>query len=105
MVPYRRNVGIYYKGLESAADIASPQRIAENWEGVFSTSTQTSAYSTMTWQSNHTLGFLLEERELYTKQGGGYTIVYDNYTIEQLTDNKYSYNPKAGKKLWKSYKK
>ena len=103
--PYRKNVGIYYKGLESSADIASPQRIAENWEGVFSTSTQTSAYSTMAWQSNQTLGILLEERELYTKQGGGYTIVYDNYTIEQLTDNKYSYNPKAGKKLWKTYKK
>ncbi|MBR5333475.1 MAG: exo-alpha-sialidase [Alistipes sp.] len=103
--PYRKNVGIYYKGLESSADIASPARIAENWEGVFKTSSQTSAYSTMAWQSNNTLGFLLEERELYTNDGGGYTIVYDNYTIEQITDNKYSFNPKAGKKPWKPSKK
>lgn len=103
--PYRTNVGIYYKGLESAADVATPERIAEAWEGTFSLTTLTSAYSTMALQSDNTIGVLLEEREQYSKQGGGYTIVYDNYTIEQITDNKYSYNPKAGKKLWKSYNK
>ena len=79
--PYRKDVGIYYKGLESSADIASPQRIAENWEGVFKVSNQTSAYSTMAWQSNQRLGFLFEERELYSQLGGGYTIVYDNFSI------------------------
>ena len=101
--PYRKNVGIYYKGLESSADISSPERIAQNWEGVFNASSQTSAYSTMAWQSNNTLGFLLEEREFYTNDGGGYTIVYDNYTIEQITDNKYSFLHKEGKKLRKRY--
>ena len=101
--PYRKNVGIYYKGLESSADISSPERIAQNWEGVFNASSQTSAYSTMAWQSNNTLGFLLEERELYTNDGGGYSIVYDNYTIEQITDNKYSLLAKEGKKLRKRY--
>lgn len=103
--PYRKDVGIYYKGLESSADIASPQRIAENWEGVFKVSNQTSAYSTMAWQSNQRLGFLFEERELYSKLGGGYTIVYDNFSIEQITDNKYSFNPSDSRKLWKRYKK
>ena len=101
--PYRTRVGIYYKALESADDISSPERIAQNWEGVFNASSQTSAYSTMAWQSNNTLGFLLEERELYTNDGGGYTIVYDNYTIEQITDNKYSFLHKEGKKLRKRY--
>ena len=57
----------------------------------------------MAWQSNNTLGFLLEERELYTNDGGGYSIVYDNYTIEQITDNKYSFLAKEGKKLRKRY--
>lgn len=103
--PYRKDVGIYYKGLESSADIASPQRIAENWEDVFKVSNQTSAYSTMAWQSNQRLGFLFEERELYSKLGGGYTIVYDNFSIEQITDNKYGFNPSDSRKLWKRYKK
>ena len=103
--PYRKNVGIYYKGLESSADISSPERIAQNWEGVFNASSQTSAYSTMAWQSNNTLGFLLEEHELYTNDGGGYSIVYDNYTIEQITEGRYSFNPKASKKRWKTAKK
>ena len=49
--------------------------------------------------------FLYEEDELYDRRGGGYSIVYDNFTIEQITEGKYSYNPKSSKKLWKSYKK
>lgn len=103
--PQRTHVGIYYKPLESSADVASPERIAENWEGRFEITPRTSAYSTMALQSDGSIGFLYEEDELYDRRGGGYSIVYDNFSVEQITEGKYSYNPKSSKKLWKSYKK
>lgn len=101
--PYRTKVGIYYKGLESSADVATPARIAENWEGRYLVSDETSAYSTMVLQSDNSIGFLYEERELYDRCGGGYSIVYDNFSVEQITGGRYVINPRAGKKLWKSY--
>ncbi len=103
--PHRTHVGIYYKGLETSADVASPERIAENWDGRFEITPRTSAYSTMALQSDGSIGFLYEEDELYDRRGGGYSIIYDNFTIEQITNGQYSYNPKSSKKLWKSYKK
>ena len=103
--PQRTHVGIYYKGLETSADVASPERIAENWDGRFEITPRTSAYSTMALQSDGSIGFLYEEDELYDRRGGGYSIIYDNFTIEQITNGQYSYNPKSSKKLWKSYKK
>lgn len=103
--PHRTHVGIYYKSLESTADIASPERIAENWEGRFEVTPRTSAYSTMALQADGSIGFLYEEDELYDRRGGGYSIIYDNFSVEQITEGKYLYNPKSGKKLWKSYKK
>ena len=103
--PHRTHVGIYYKGLETSADVASPERIAENWEGRFEITPRTSAYSTMALQSDGSIGFMYEEDELYDRRGGGYSIIYDNFSVEQITGGKYSYNPKSSKKLWKSYKK
>lgn len=105
MGPYRTRVGIYYKALVDKQDVASPLAIAENWEGSYLTTQLGSAYSTMILQSDNTIGFLLEECTHCSERGGGYTIVYDNYTVEQLTQGKYRYNPKASKKLWKSYAK
>lgn len=87
--PGRTNVGIYYKGLESPASYASPAVVAANWEGRHKASSMGSAYSTMTWQNDNTLGFLFEE----STYGKDYTIVYKNYTIEYLTDEAYSYDP------------
>lgn len=87
--PDRANVGIYYKGLEGPADYASPSAIAANWDGCHKASYMGSAYSTMTWQSDNTLGFLFEE---FT-YGKYYTIVYKNYSIEYLTKEAYSYDP------------
>ena len=85
----RANVGIYYKELESLADFVSPDSIAKDWDGHHQSSFMYSAYSTMTWQQNNTLGFLYEE-ETY---GRAYTIVYKNYSIEQITDSAYAYCP------------
>jgi hypothetical protein len=89
----RSNVGIYYKELESMDDYIDVESLAANWDGVKQVTTLNSAYSTMAWQKNNCLGFLYEE-ETYGKSDsnyGGYTIVYECFTIENITDNKYKY--------------
>ena len=87
----RSNVGINYKPLSSPADFNTPADFAKNWEGTHEASKVGSAYSTMTWQQNNTLGFLFEEETFRTAGQGGYTIVYKNYSIEQITDSVYTY--------------
>ncbi len=84
----RANVGIYYKELASLADFVNPDSIAKDWDGRHQASFMGSAYSTMCWQADNKLAFLYEE-ETY---GAAYTIVYKNYSIEQITDSAYSYN-------------
>ncbi|MBO5134984.1 MAG: exo-alpha-sialidase [Bacteroidaceae bacterium] len=84
----RANVGIYYKELETLEDFISPANIAKDWDGRHQASQMGSAYSTMCWQADDKLAFLYEE-ETY---GAGYTIVYKNYSIEQITDSAYTYN-------------
>lgn len=86
----RKNVGIYYKGIDRPAAYATPAVFAANWEGHHQASALGSAYSTMTWQKDNTVGFLFEE-ETY-RPAGGYTIVYKNYSIEQITDSLYTYD-------------
>ncbi len=88
----RANVGIYYKELESIRDFLSPAAIARDWDGRHQSSSLSSAYSTMCWQSDSTIAFLYEE-DTYGTSGGGYTIVYKNYSIEYITDSAYTYNP------------
>ena len=91
--PDRKNVGIYYKELASMDDYIEVETLASNWDGVKQVTTLNSAYSTMAWQKNNCLGFLYEE-ETYGKSNyayGGYTIVYERFTIENITDNKYKY--------------
>ena len=94
----RKNVGIYYKGLESPAAYASPAAFAPNWEGSHQASSIGSAYSTMTWQKDNTVGFLFEE-ETY-RAAGGYTIVYKNYSVEQITDSLYTFDENADREAF-----
>ena len=91
--PGRANVGIYYKELANEEDYSSPANIAKNWDGVYQATKLNSAYSTMALQSDNTIGFLFEETTHCEGNSGygGYTIVYDNYSVEFLTDGKYSY--------------
>ena len=94
--PDRKNVGIYYKELASIADYVNPQAVAMDWDGVKQVTTLNSAYSTMAWQKDNRLGLLYEE-ETYGKSNyayGGYTIVYECFNIEDITDNKYKYRKK-----------
>lgn len=88
----RANVGIYYKELESLNDFINADSIAFNWDGSHQSSYLGSAYSTFCLQADNTLAFLYEE-DTYGTSGGGYTIVYKNYSIEQITDSAYTYNP------------
>jgi hypothetical protein len=88
----RANVGIYYKELESLTDFVTPAALSENWDGRHQASYLSSAYSTLCWQADNTLAFLYEE-DTYGTNGGGYTIVYKNYSLEQITDSAYTYYP------------
>lgn len=91
--PGRANVGIYYKALESAADYASSSKIAQDWEDVYQVTKLNSAYSTMAWQADGRLAFLWEETTYCEglPPYGGYTIVYDCFTLDKLTRGKYTY--------------
>lgn len=91
--PGRANVGIYYKELESEDDYRTPNLIAKDWDGVYQVTELNSAYSTMALQNDNSIGFLWEETTHCSGGGGygGYTIAYDNYTIEFLTKGQYSY--------------
>ena len=92
--PQRANVGIYYKELASELeDYISPYELARDWDGVLQISTLNSAYSTMIWQKDNNLGVLYEE-ETYGVSAhtyGGYNIVYESLSVEEITEGKYSY--------------
>lgn len=85
----RANVGIGWKVLENFSDFNVTENFAKDWDGVKNVTRRSSAYSTMDLLSDNTLGFLYEE-DLYSC-GGGYTIVYKNYSIEEITDSAYTY--------------
>ena len=87
--PGRSHVGIYYKELASPADYATPEAVAANWTGRFQVTELPSAYSTMTLQNDRSLGFFYEEETHCTSKGGGYTMMYRNLTLEQITEGKY----------------
>ena len=82
----RNNVGIYYKELTSESDYNTPANFAKDWDGRHQASYLPSAYSTMCMQKDSTIAFLYEE----STYGADYTIVYKNYTLEQITDGAYS---------------
>ena len=94
MGPQRANVGIYYKELASELDdYISPYELARDWDGSLQVSTLNSAYSTMIWQKDNNLGFFYEE-ETYGVSAhsyGGYNMVYESLSLEEITDGKYKY--------------
>ncbi|MBO5920773.1 MAG: family 20 glycosylhydrolase [Bacteroidaceae bacterium] len=86
----RANVGIYYKELASGADYNTPANFAKNWDGRHQASFLASAYSTMCFQKDSTIAFLYEEDTYGINAYGGYNIIYKNYSLEQITNGKYS---------------
>ena len=92
--PKRSNVGIYFKGLETGHRY-TPEEIAADWEGFFKATGIGSAYSVMAFQSNGKIGFMFEEKTYYPTSGAGYTIVYNAYTVEEITAGAYTLDTKA----------
>ena len=86
----RANVGIYYKELATEYDYNTPANFARDWDGRHQVSYLASAYSTMCFQKDSTIAFLYEEDTYGINAYGGYNIMYKNYSIEQITDGKYS---------------
>ena len=86
----RANVGIYYKELASGADYNTPANFAKDWDGRHQASFLASAYSTMCFQKDSTIAFLYEEDTYGVNAHGGYNIMYKNYSIEQITNGRYS---------------
>jgi hypothetical protein len=95
----RSNVGIYYKELEDYNDFLTPEHFAKDWDGHCKSSSTGSAYSTMTLQKDNTIAFVYEE-DTYGTNGGGYTIVYKNYTLEEITDDKYVIDTNENRALY-----
>jgi hypothetical protein len=95
----RSNVGIYYKELEDYNDFLTPEHFAKDWDGHCKSSSTGSAYSTMTLQKDNTIAFVYEE-DTYGTKGGGYTIVYKNYTLEEITDDKYVIDTNENRALY-----
>lgn len=92
--PKRSNVGIYYKALRKDKTY-TPEEIAADWEGVFRTTNIGSAYSVFATLANGNIGFAYEEKTYYPTSGAGYTIVYDAYSVEEITAGAYILDTKA----------
>ena len=88
----RTNVSIFYKDLTETSAYNTPANFARDWDGYRTVSKIGSAYSTMTVQADKSIGFIYEEETFCGTGGGGYTIAYKNYTIEDITDGLYTYD-------------
>lgn len=91
--PGRSNVAIFYKALRTKADFATPEALAEAWEGAFKVSNTTSAYSTMVEATDGDILFLYEEdafRHPETEPDDYYNIVFKKLGVEEITSGKYS---------------
>lgn len=83
--PNRENVGIYFKALNSPKDYATPEAIADDWEGRYQVSHTSSAYSTMIQTKDGNIPFLYEENS----KENHYDIVFKSLTIKEITNGRY----------------
>lgn len=83
--PNRTRVGIFYKPLLDSADWENGSTIASSWEGRYQVSNTSSAYSTMCLDDNGRIAFFYEENGRFS----GYDMVYKNFSISEITGNKY----------------
>lgn len=88
--PNRYNVGFVWKVITAPEHYATSDVLSHNWQGRLQVSQTGSAYSTMTWLANTgQVGLFYEEATF----GKTYCGVYRNFTVEEITDNKYAYTP------------
>jgi hypothetical protein len=89
-LPYstsRTKVSILWKVISSGSDILTPSCFS-TWNGRYQITNLSSAYSTMTLQTDNTIGFLYEE----ATYGKAYCEVYRNLTLDEITGQQYTYN-------------
>ncbi|MDO5074687.1 MAG: sialidase family protein [Bacteroidales bacterium] len=91
----RTRVGINYKELASVLDYNTPNNFAKGWDGTKLVTELGSAYSTMVLQKDHHVGFFYEEETFTNTSGGGYTLVYKKYSVEDITGGAYTYDATA----------
>lgn len=84
----RANVGIFYKELPSLNAYVTPEAFARDWTGHKQISKMGSAYSTMLLQNDQKIAFYYEE----STYGADYTEVYLPLSLEEITDNAYTYD-------------
>lgn len=82
----RNDVTVYYKELKFPDDYSSAENIAKDWDGKFQISHTSSAYSTMIQLQDETIAVYFEENAF----NGGYDMRYCTFTIETITQNKFS---------------
>lgn len=88
----RARVGISYKELATLSDFSNSANYAKDWDGCKIVSKIGSAYSTLQLLNDSTVGVLYEEETHCGTGGGGYTIAYKKYSLEQITDSAYTYS-------------
>lgn len=88
----RSKVGINYKELATPLDYNTPANFAKGWDGTKLVSEIGSAYSTMVLQKDEKVGFFYEEETFTNTSGGGYTLVYKKYSVEDITAGQYTYD-------------
>lgn len=98
--PGRKDVGLSWKILENENDFDTPEHFANDWDGRFQLSNLSSCYTTMTLQDDNTIGFLFEEDRYNCP--GGYSIVYQNHSIEDITGGKWKATTDTKKKIAKA---
>lgn len=84
----REKVSLAYKVLRTAADYDKPEDF-NTWDAFYQLTPLPSGYSTMTLQSDHSIGVLFEEETLNNKS---YCEIYRNVTIPELTGNEWEYD-------------
>ncbi len=100
----RGNVSIFWKKLSSDNITSASEFSGKNWNR-YSVSTTTSAYSTMILQHDGTIAFAYEETIWGNGSGApstsidkitwgehGYDLKYQNFTLETITSNQYTYD-------------
>ena len=84
----RCDVGFFFKEINMLA-CRAPRIFAGNWTKGLQVSHDNSAYSTMTLQQDHKIGFYFEEAP------GEYCMIYIPLTVEQITEGQYALDEEA----------
>ena len=84
----RNYVSIYWKELTDLTKYRTAAELSNGGWTKFPVSTTTSAYSTMCQMKDGHIAFFYEEYD----HNSGYDMVYKNFSVEEITNNAYSYS-------------